>query len=217
MKLALPVMASVFFLAGAGGCRRQPDTEAAQWEPLPRVDARELRSLDMFQRIEDPKQRSRALFLEASRVLLHPRCANCHPDGDSPFQETGFKPHDPPVTRGPEGFGVVGMECAGCHQDRNQALTRVPGAPNWHLAPLSMAWVGKSPRQVCEQLKDPARNGGKTLAQIVEHNAHDELVAWGWTPGSGREPAPGTQEQFGALVGAWVETGAECPSEEARP
>jgi hypothetical protein len=125
--------------------------------------------------------------------------------------------HDPPVLRGPEDRGIVGMECTSCHQDRNVELTRVPGAPNWHLAPLEMAWVGRTPRQVCEQLKDPKRNGGKSLAQIVEHNAHDELVGWGWKPGADREPAPGTQERFGAIVAAWVETGAECPSEEARP
>jgi hypothetical protein len=40
----------------------------------------------------------------------------------------------------------------------------------------------------------------------------DALVAWAWTPGTGREPAPGTQEQFAALVEAWVRTGAACPS-----
>ena len=108
------------------------------------------------------------------------------------------------------------MECGTCHQDRNQQLTRVPGAPNWHLAPIEMAWVGKSAAYVCNQMKDPKRNGGKSLAQIVEHNAHDELVGWGWTPGADREPAPGTQQQFGALIAAWVETGAECPEEESR-
>ena len=80
-----------------------------------------------------------------------------------------------------------------------------------------MAWVGRTPHQICEQLKDKSRNGGRTLDQIVEHNAHDELVGWGWKPGWDREPAPGTQESFGALVAAWAETGAECPSEEARP
>ena len=50
------------------------------------------------------------------------------------------------------------------------------------------------------------------MAQIVEHNAHDKaLVAWGWSPGADREPAPGTQEQFGAIVAAWVETGRRVP------
>jgi hypothetical protein len=176
----------------------------------------ELRPVEAFAQIGDPSERSRQLFLEASRVMLHPRCANCHPNGDSPFQRTAMELHDPPVTRGPADEGVVGMECTTCHQDRNQPLTRVPGAPNWHLAPIEMAWVGKTPRALCEQVKDPARNGGKTLAQIVEHSAHDELVAWGWAPGADREPAPGSQQQFGALMAAWVADGAMCPEEESR-
>jgi hypothetical protein len=71
-------------------------------------------------------------------------------------------------------------QCTGCHQDRNLVQARVPGAPGWHLVPREMAWMGKSPHQICEQVKDPKRNGGKSLAQIVEHNAHDKaLVAWG--------------------------------------
>ena len=217
MQPALQVMASLVVLLVVGGCRREPDAGAAQKVALPEVAANALRAPQAFAVIEDPAERSKALFLEASRVLLHPRCANCHPDGDVPLQGTDWQPHYPPVVRGPEDKGVVGMECTSCHQDRNLEHARVPGAPNWHLAPLEMAWVGKTPRYICEQLKDPKRNGGKTLAQIVEHNAHDELVGWGWVPGHGREPAPGTQEQFGAIVAAWVETGAQCPSEEARP
>jgi hypothetical protein len=210
--------ASVLVLLAAAGCsKRQPEPTSRLIELLPQVGPSELRSPEAFGVISDKADRSRALFLEASRVLLHPRCANCHPDGDSPYQGTEWALHDPPVARGPEDKGVVGMECTSCHQDRNLELARVPGAPNWHLAPRSMAWVGRTPREVCEQLKDKSRNGGKTLAQIVEHNAHDELVGWGWKPGRDREPAPGSQERFGAIVAAWAETGAECPSEEAQP
>lgn len=154
---------------------------------------------------------SRAAFLEASRVFLHPRCANCHPAGETPLQGTDARVHDPPVVRGKDDHGVVGMRCESCHQDHNLALARVPGAPGWHVAPREMTWVGKTPHQICEQLKDPKRNGGKTLAEIVEHNAHDKLVAWGWSPGHGREPAPGTQAELGKVVALWVETGAECP------
>jgi hypothetical protein len=184
---------------------------------LPAVDRTQLRDAAAFSIIEDESERSQALFLEASRVLLHPRCANCHPSGDVPSQGMDMRPHDPPVTRGPENAGVVGMECQGCHQDRNLAHARIPGAPNWHVAPREMAWVGKSPHYICEQLKDPKRNGGRSLAQIVDHNAHDKLVAWGWEPGHDREPAPGTQERFGAIVAAWVNTGAECPAEGTKP
>jgi hypothetical protein len=179
------------------------------------VPANQLRAVAEFMAIEDRADRSRALFLEAARVLMHPRCVNCHPDGDTPHQGMQMALHDPPVVRGPSDNGVPGNECTTCHQDRNQELTRVPGAPRWHVAPREMAWVGKSAAYICNQLKDTKRNGGKSLAQIVEHNAHDELVAWGWNPGANREPAPGTQQEFGALVAAWVDSGAECP-EEAR-
>ncbi len=178
---------------------------------LREVPVTELRAVGDFAGIADRTARSQALFGEASRVLMHPRCINCHPAGDVPHHGMQLQLHDPPVLRGEGDRGVAGMQCAACHQDRNQPMTRVPGAPNWHLAPREMAWVGRSAGAICEQLKDPKRNGGKTLAQIVEHSAHDELVGWGWTPGADRAPAPGTQQQFGALVAAWVETGAACP------
>jgi hypothetical protein len=195
------------------GCQRSqppPAAGSAALVELPAVNDGELRAPEVFAAYADETERSRALFVEASRVMLHPRCVNCHPSGDEPLQHEG-RPHDPPVTRGAEGKGVVGMECTGCHQDRNLELSRVPGAPDWHLAPLSMAWVGRDPASLCEQLKDPARNGNKSLEQIVEHSNHDALVAWGWAPGSSREPAPGSQAQFGALVAAWVDNGAACP------
>jgi hypothetical protein len=221
--LVLPCL----LLGLTAGCSRDPRpaqgeapaTPATPTAPSqgPSPPANDLRPPEAFADIADRGERSRALFLEASRVFLHPRCINCHPNGDVPHQGDQLRLHDPPVVRGPEDHGVVGMECQGCHQERNLELARVPGAPKWHVAPIEMAWVGKSPRALCEQLKDPARNGGKSMQELIEHNAHDKLVAWGWSPGHGREPAPGTQERFGAIFAAWVETGAECPAEEAKP
>jgi hypothetical protein len=179
--------------------------------------AGDLRSPAFFEAmIPDRVERSRALFLEATRVLLHPRCVNCHPAGDSPMQGDSPHPHEPPVLRGFEDRGVVGMECTSCHQGHNLDLARVPGAPSWRLAPRVMAWAGQSAHLICEQIKDPARNGGRTLNRIVDHAAHDGLVAWGWAPGAGRVPAPGTQALFGEIVRAWVDSGAACPIEEAR-
>ena len=35
---------------------------------------------------------------------------------------------------------------------------------------------------------------------------------WAWAPGFGRKPAPGTQQEAGALAQAWVKTGAACPN-----
>ena len=143
---------------------------------------------------------------------MSPRCVNCHPSDASPRQRDAHEMHDPPVTRGPKDDGVPGAQCETCHQDENVELARIPGAPNWHLAPIQMAWLGKSESEICTQMKDPDRNGHRSLAQIVDHAAHDHLVAWGWKPGADRKPAPGSQEKFGALVGAWVKTGAVCPT-----
>jgi hypothetical protein len=173
--------------------------------------AEPLRAAGSFTTITDRRERSLALFAEASKVLLHPRCLNCHPPDDRPRMGDRHLVHDPAAVRGPFDHGVPGMNCSSCHQDRNLEHARVPGAPNWHLAPLPMAWLGRTPGQICAQIKDPARNGGKTLEQIWEHSAHDALVAWGWKPGHGRTPAPGTQKEFADLIRAWIDTGAACP------
>jgi len=173
-------------------------------------EQRALRSPDTFAGIADPKARSAALFIEAGKVLRHPRCLNCHPDGDRPSQGDGY-PHQPPVQRGDDGHGVSAMRCATCHQKANFDPAGIPGHPEWHLAPRSMAWQHKSLAAICMQLKDTSRNGGKTLDQIMEHAARDSLVGWAWKPGAGREPAPGNQASFGALMQAWADAGAACP------
>ena len=169
---------------------------------------------DSFAAIADPAVRSAAMFTELGKVLTNPRCVNCHPVGDRPLQgEAGNRrPHQPPVARGPDGFGTVSMRCGTCHQGANFDAGAMPGHGQWHLAPLEMAWQDKSVAQICAQIKDPARNGGRTLAQIQEHIATDTLVGWAWAPGFGRASAPGTQAQAGALVEAWIRTGAACPS-----
>jgi hypothetical protein len=204
-------------LVGGGCARPQPEQPGRLLQALPEIRSDQLHAPEAFAVIADRDQRSQALFLEMSRVLLHPRCTNCHPDGDEPYQGMQARTHDPPVTRGAVDMGVVGMQCSNCHQSQNVELSRVPGAPGWHLAPRSSAWVGKTPRAVCEQIKDPERNGGKSLEQLREHNASDPLTGWGWHPGADREPVPGTQQQFGAITRAWIETGTQCPDEEARP
>jgi hypothetical protein len=203
--------------AGLGACGGSGPGPATALASLPPPAPGDLRPPDVFDAIPRRADRSAALFLEMSRVLLHPRCVNCHPDGDVPHQGMAGALHEPPVLRGPDDHGIPGLECTSCHQDHNVDLARVPGAPAWHLAPIEMAWVGKTPHAICEQMKDPDRNGGKTLDQLVEHNAHDALVGWGWAPGDGREPAPGTQARFGEITAAWVATGAACPPEEAKP
>jgi hypothetical protein len=172
----------------------------------------ELQPPAAFQSIGDRSQRSRAIFAEIGKVLTHPRCMNCHPAGDQPLQGADHRIHFPPARR-----AGLGDSCAACHTDRNVTLhvaasfQSIPGHPRWALAPLSMAWEGKSLGDICRQIKDKDRNGGRDLALLHEHIAKDDLVAWGWNPGAGREPAPGSQDIAGQLTKAWIDSGAECP------
>jgi cytochrome c5 len=174
--------------------------------------AESLASVDSFAAIGDPAARSAALFTEAAKVLTHPRCMNCHPAGDRPRQGDLRRLHQPPVERGEDGFGLPAMRCPICHQQANFDPGHVPGDPVWHLAPREMGWEGKTVGQICEQVKDPSRNGGRSLEEIVHHVGTDHLVGWAWAPGAGRQPAPGTQSQAGALLDAWVKTGDVCPN-----
>ncbi|MCB1007884.1 MAG: Isoquinoline 1-oxidoreductase subunit [Acidobacteria bacterium] len=185
-----------------------PATRAAGAEE---ASAPTLRSPRDFESIADRAARSVALFTEASRALLHPRCVNCHPAGETPLQGNADRVHEPPIVRTKNGMGVVGMQCDTCHGRENYDPGRVPGAPHWRLAPKTMAWEGRSPGEVCAQLKDPKRNGNRTLEALAEHFRQDELVGWGWHPGVGREAAPGSQESLADLIDAWIETGAVCP------
>jgi hypothetical protein len=174
--------------------------------------SRTLRPVTAFSAISDQRERSVALFTEAGKVIMHPRCMNCHPRGDRPTQGEDSHPHQPLVVRGDFGLGAPGMRCTTCHGPANFDPGGVPGHPLWHVAPIEMAWQGKSLAEICAQIKGPERNGGKTLEQLVHHMAEDSLVGWGWHPGAGREPVPGTQKDFGVLIKAWVDSGAACPT-----
>ena len=116
-------------------------------------------------------------------VFAHPRCANCHVEDDRPrwsgahYGET--RAHAFNVRRGEDGsgFGNVGLRCTTCHLEQNSpVLHGPPGAPSWHLAPVEMAWFDKSSAEICAQIKDPARNGERTLDEVARHVRDDALV-----------------------------------------
>src|SRR6516165_1212496 len=122
---------------------------------------------------------ARAAFLDVYKVLMSPRCMNCHPSGDAPLQGDDSHVHIQNVKRGEDGKGKYALKCANCHQDVNLPGENLPpGNPTWQLPRKDMPLVfqGKSPRELADQMKDPKRNGGKTLAQLVEHVTHDKLV-----------------------------------------
>jgi cytochrome c5 len=157
---------------------------------------------------------SQAAFLRAWTVFDSPRCKNCHPAGDAPLQGDDSHVHIQNVKRGADGHGLYGMTCHTCHQDTNlPGANMPPGNPKWSLPPAKMKMIiqGETPGQFCRQLKDPAKNGNRTLAQIMEHVSQDDLVGWGWNPGDGRTVPPLDRPDFVAAMQQWVDNGAACP------
>ncbi|MGB8324494.1 MAG: hypothetical protein WCE52_16160 [Candidatus Acidiferrum sp.] len=157
---------------------------------------------------------SRTAFEQLYRVLTSPRCQNCHPSGDVPLQGDDSHVHLQNVKRGPSGHGVTAMQCNACHQ-----LTNLPGAhmppgnPKWALPPpqLKMVFVGRTPAELCRQIKDPKQNAGRSLQALLDHVANDDLVGWGWNPGDGRALPPLSRPDTVAQMKIWIEGGAACP------
>jgi hypothetical protein len=155
-----------------------------------------------------------SLFTAFVPVLRHPRCMNCHSQGNFPRQGDDGHPHYMNVLRGREGHGVTAEKCTTCHQDSNLAGAHLPpGAPNWGLPPAAtpMIWQGLTDGQICRSLKNPKQNKNRSLDQLVEHLTEDKLVMWGWNPGEGRTPVPMPHEEFSAKIKQWQAAGAPCP------
>jgi len=167
------------------------------------------------------QEQPHALFEPINQVLTGPRCLNCHTARDFPTQGNERRVHDQHVVRGEDNFGAPTLRCQTCHQDTNTGFGEVPGAPNWHLAPKSMAWeniIGEtlSAIDVCESLKDTSGNGGRTLDMLVDHVDEDVLVNWAFAPGKRDVPSVDgnalSHSEFVELVRLWADAGGPCAS-----
>ena len=154
-------------------------------------------------------------FGEVYKVLMSPRCMNCHPAGDVPLQGDDSHLHQMLPRRGKDGKGVTAMKCSNCHQPTNMpGLNTPPGNPKWALPPADMKMVfeGKSERELAIQIMDFKRNGHKTKEKLIEH-ARDTLVKAGWNMGEGRKPPPLSYEEFITAWDTWINTGGYAPQQ----
>ncbi len=157
---------------------------------------------------------------------------------DYPRQGDDRHPHYYAILRGAEidettgkldNKGAPFARCASCHGTENNPRTGIPGAKDaktgataWHLAPVEMAWesspgVPLTGAELCAQLKDPARNGGRTLHDLLVHVQTEPLVLWAWHPGTRlngeeRTMPPLSHEDFVNTFEKWIDTGAPCPA-----
>jgi hypothetical protein len=150
-------------------------------------------------------------FLPIYRVLESPRCMNCHPDGDRPHTGDERRLHRMNISRkSPD----AGLPCSTCHRSHNAPFTHgPPGVPGWQMPPAEhpMPFEKRSAHDLCEQMKDPKQNGGKSLADLRAHFAKDPVVLWAWDPGPGRSAPPLAHADLVRQVDVWIQKGAPCP------
>ncbi|MCY6383255.1 hypothetical protein [Hoeflea prorocentri] len=159
-------------------------------------------------------------------VASHPRCSNCHVGADNRPMWSGpsygrTRPHGMNINAGESRIGAETLLCSTCHtdvegmasasNDRPHAAPRV--SMTWQLAPVEAEWFGKSSAYVCEQLKDPERNGNRTIKEVAAHLDHDLILHWAWEPGGNREPAPHSLQATMDALMKWAAAGTPCPTE----
>jgi hypothetical protein len=176
-----------------------------------------------------PGSVSRAKGLEAWKrieaVVTHPRCANCHVDAGAvpiwtPAGETKPRVHGMNIHGGNSRIGAETIRCSTCHMTSSQPNEPAPAPPragiDWQLAPVEFIWFGKSGAEICAQLKDPKRNGGRDAVGLLEHLRHDAslngFIPRGWEPGAGRATPPGTFEDHVKDMALWGAAGQPCPN-----
>ena len=153
-------------------------------------------------------------FDDVYKVLMHPRCMNCHPKGDVPLQGDDSHLHTMSPQRGKDGHGVYAMKCSNCHQPENTpGIHTPPGNPKWALPPseMKMVFEGKNARELALQIMDYNKNGHKNKEKLLEH-ARDTLVKAGWDMGEGRVPPPLAYNEFLKAWDTWIEKGGYAPA-----
>jgi mono/diheme cytochrome c family protein len=161
---------------------------------------------------KDSAESARA-FLKVYKVLMSPRCMNCHPAGDAPLQGDDSHIHTMNVVRGPDGKGLYASKCSNCHQPANTpGLHTPPGNPKWQLPPsdMKMVFQGKTARQLALQIMNYNLNGHKNTAQLIAH-ARDTLVKVAWAMGEGRMPPPMSYTAFVNVWDTWIKKGGYAP------
>lgn len=172
--------------------------------------------------VADPTRDGLAAWSRIFEVVSHPRCANCHvgPSDRPMWSGPSYgapRPHGMNIRAGESRIGAETLPCRTCHVTSQGAGPQKPhSAPQvndaWRLAPVEAHWFGRSSAEVCAQLSDPERNGGRSVADLAAHLEHDVILHWAWSPGGGREPAPYDLETHVSDLLQWSAAGQPCPA-----
>jgi hypothetical protein len=176
--------------------------------------------------IEPPEMATWTEGLEAFdriyEVVSHPRCSNCHVGADNIPMWSGpsygeARPHGMNINAGESRIGAETLLCSTCHAYNEQTNDIPHAAPqvamSWMLAPVEAEWFGKTAAYICNQLRDPERNGGRDMMALAAHLDHDLILHWAWSPGGDREPAPYSLQEHVDDILTWGVAGMPCPEE----
>ena len=152
-------------------------------------------------------------------VASHPRCTNCHvgDSGRPAWDGLGYgaaRLHGMNIVAGESRIGAETIPCRVCHIGAAGPNAVPHAAPQideaWRLPPVELAWLGKSSGDVCGQLRNPDANDGFDLAGLVEHVQQSAFVRYGFNPGAGRVPAPGSVDDLARDLQLWAAAGSPC-------
>ena len=164
-----------------------------------------------------------AAWARVYEVTSHPRCSNCHVGADNRPMWSGpsygrTRVHGMNINAGESRIGAEALLCSTCHAYRETLNDTPHAAPqvaaDWRLAPVEAEWFGKSSDEICNQLRDPSRNGERGFLELAEHLDHDVILHWAWSPGGGREPAPHSLQDHVNDILAWGVAGFPCPNDQ---
>jgi len=166
-----------------------------------------------------------AAWRSVESVLTHPRCLNCHTMTSYPRQGDERRPHALEVKRGPDGHGE-GTKCRACHTDANQTATGIPGAKEWHMPPLALAWESEpgepaTGAAICATLRRADDDAAEPdFERLIEYAQLASFVQWAWQPGQRQDGTERstpllTHEEFVAALKRWISAGAPCPGGDA--
>jgi hypothetical protein len=171
-----------------------------------------LASPESFASISDTDARSAAMFTELGKVLTHPRCYQL-PSRERQAAAGRREPAAPTAgdaRRGrpwPSGDALLDLP-----QAANFEPGRMPGHPEWHLAPREMAWEGKTVAEICAQIKDPAATAA---ASSRNSSIISVKIRWWLGLGSRRWPQPRARHaKAGRCAGRGLgENRRACPAQ----
>lgn len=152
-------------------------------------------------------------------VASHPRCTNCHvgASGRPAWDDLGYgvpRLHGMNIVAGESRIGAESIPCRACHIGAAGDNTVPHAAPQiddaWRLPPVALAWRGKSSAEVCAQLRNPDTNDGFDMAELIEHVRTSAFVTYGFSPGTGRTPAPGSVAELARDFEIWAAAGSPC-------